>query len=48
MLEAIIFGGITSPLGVHHLNKISSQDSLWFGRSIDRKFEVASHVPRLC
>jgi hypothetical protein len=36
--EAVIFGGITSPWGVHHLPKISSQDSKWFGRSIDRMF----------
>jgi hypothetical protein len=38
--EAVIFGGITSPWGVHHLPKVSSQSSKWFGRSIDRKFGV--------
>jgi hypothetical protein len=36
------FLGISPPQGTHHLPKISSQDSLWFGRSINRKLEVVS------
>jgi hypothetical protein len=39
-LEAEIFGGISSPWGVHNLPKVSSQGSKWFGRSVDRKFGV--------
>jgi hypothetical protein len=42
--EAVMFGGISSPWGVHHLPKISSQDSKWFGRSIDRKFGANSRA----
>jgi hypothetical protein len=39
--------GISSPWGVHHLPKISSQDSKWFGRSVDRKFGVVSRADYL-
>jgi hypothetical protein len=38
-LQAEIFG-VSSPWGVHHLPKVSSQGSKRFGRSIDRKFGV--------
>jgi hypothetical protein len=42
--ETVMFGGISSPWGVHHLPKISSQDSKWFGRSVDRKFGAVSQA----